>query len=56
MELGDETFCQIVKELQGNPDPKSREQGWALLQFLLDRVLPSPILKPSVEAFIRLVR
>ncbi|KAJ2662653.1 hypothetical protein IWW48_001711 [Coemansia sp. RSA 1200] len=50
--LRDEVFCQLAKQITGNPSAAAAERGWALLAVLLYAFRPSPLLFPHLEAFV----
>ncbi|KAJ1964687.1 hypothetical protein GGI12_001256 [Dipsacomyces acuminosporus] len=50
--LRDEVFCQIAKQVTGNPDASAAEKGWALMGVLLYAFRPTQLLLPHLEAFI----
>ncbi|KAJ2461760.1 hypothetical protein GGI02_005622, partial [Coemansia sp. RSA 2322] len=49
--LRDEVFCQVAKQVTGNPSPSAAECGWTLLGVLLYAFRPSQVLFPHLEAF-----
>eukprot|EP00927_Polykrikos_kofoidii_P062826 TRINITY_DN5761_c0_g2_i2.p1 TRINITY_DN5761_c0_g2~~TRINITY_DN5761_c0_g2_i2.p1 ORF type:complete len:707 (+),score=143.75 TRINITY_DN5761_c0_g2_i2:649-2769(+) len=52
VELADEIFVQLMKQLTGNPSNKSLHLGWQLLLRLCQAVTPSSELEGFVRAFI----
>lgn len=48
----DELFCQICKQIEGNPDPISTERGWFLLALCLATFSPSEKLLHYVENYV----
>lgn len=51
-EFCDEVFCQVVKQLTGNPSQRSAHLGWQLLLLLCQSVLPSQDLFPFIKKFL----
>jgi len=49
--IRDEMFCQIIRQLHNNPDPRSEERGWHLLIICLACVPPSKYFAPYLMAF-----
>ena len=52
-DLQDETFCQLMKQLQLNPGAESRERGWHLMEVCIRKFPPSEFLSMYLENFIR---
>ncbi|KAJ2114028.1 hypothetical protein IW146_003412 [Coemansia sp. RSA 922] len=50
--LRDEVFCQLAKQVTGNPSPGAAERGWTLLGVLLYAFRPTQLLFPHLEAFV----
>ncbi|KAJ2567230.1 hypothetical protein IW140_004578 [Coemansia sp. RSA 1813] len=50
--LRDEVFCQLAKQITGNPSPAAAERGWALAAVLLYAFRPSQLMFPHLEAFV----
>ncbi|KAJ2615068.1 hypothetical protein H4S08_001425 [Coemansia sp. RSA 1365] len=50
--MRDEAFCQLAKQVTGNPSPLAAERGWALMGVLLYAFHPSQVLLPHLEAFV----
>ncbi|KAJ1794046.1 hypothetical protein LPJ59_004617, partial [Coemansia sp. RSA 2399] len=50
--LRDEVFCQLAKQITGNPSPAAAERGWELAAVLLYAFRPSQLLFPHLEAFV----
>lgn len=52
--LIDEAYVQILKQLNGNPNPVSRERGWRIIEAFVDADLaPSSSLVVYIEAKLR---
>eukprot|EP00039_Didymoeca_costata_P011677 m.164983 g.164983 ORF g.164983 m.164983 type:complete len:504 (+) comp15251_c0_seq4:224-1735(+) len=51
-DLRDETFCQIMKQLSGNPSKNSRARGVILITLVLGCYTPSDKLIPTLRKFI----
>lgn len=51
-ELRDEIFCQIVKQVNENPDPLSVFRGWQLLSLCCGAFPPSKTLEQTLKNFI----
>lgn len=51
LELSDEIYCQIAKQLCGNPSTLSAERGWQLMLFCLATIPPSMELAPFLVKF-----
>ena len=49
--IRDEMYCQIIRQLHNNPDPRSEERGWHLLIICLACVPPSKYFAPYLMAF-----
>ncbi|KAF7375938.1 Rho gtpase-activating protein 39 isoform 2 [Mycena sanguinolenta] len=52
-ELRDEIYCQIMKQLTGNPSPESVFKGWQLLCVLLITFPPSKNFEAYLRSFIQ---
>ncbi|KAJ7124972.1 hypothetical protein C8R44DRAFT_914333 [Mycena epipterygia] len=52
-ELRDEIYCQIMKQLTGNPSPESIFKGWQLLCVLLITFPPSKNFETYLRSFIQ---
>lgn len=52
-ELRREIFCQLMKQLSGNPDPASERKGWLLLMLCLCSFPPGSSLEYHIQVFIR---
>lgn len=52
-ELRDEIYCQVMKQLTGNPSPESVFKGWQLLCVLLVSFPPSKDFETYLRAFIQ---
>ena len=52
VELRDEVYAQIVKQLTGNPDAESVKAGWQLMGVACGAISPSKDFQPYLEAFI----
>ncbi|KAJ2839283.1 hypothetical protein J3B01_000804 [Coemansia erecta] len=50
--LRDEVFCQLAKQVTGNPSPGAAERGWTLLGVLLYAFRPTQLLLPHLDAFV----
>ncbi|KAJ2823712.1 hypothetical protein GGI24_003612, partial [Coemansia furcata] len=50
--LRDEVFCQVAKQVTGNPSSGAAERGWTLLGVLLYAFRPTQLLFPHLEAFV----
>ena len=51
--LGVEVYCQLLKHADGNPDPESLAQGFALLALCCAHFAPGDRLSPFVHMFLR---
>ncbi|KZS88649.1 hypothetical protein SISNIDRAFT_475905 [Sistotremastrum niveocremeum HHB9708] len=51
-ELRDEIYCQLVKQLSGNPQPDSVFRGWQLMSVLLITFPPSKNFEAYLRTFI----
>lgn len=51
--LKDEIFCQIVKQLTGNPQQGSESRGWELMWLASGCFAPSAVLLREVNLFLR---
>ncbi|KAJ2781428.1 hypothetical protein H4R18_002905 [Coemansia javaensis] len=49
--LRDEVYCQLAKQVTGNPSPAAAARGWALMGALLYAFAPSALLLPHLDAF-----
>ncbi|KAH6914216.1 hypothetical protein BKA70DRAFT_1142953 [Coprinopsis sp. MPI-PUGE-AT-0042] len=52
-ELRDEIYCQLMKQLTGNPSPESVFRGWQFLCVLLLTFPPSKDFETYLQAFIQ---
>lgn len=52
-ELRDETYCQVMKQLTGNPNPESVFRGWQLLCVLLVTFPPSKNFETYLRAYMQ---
>jgi len=52
VQLRDETYCQLMKQMTDNPAPSSRARGVILLTVLIGAFAPSKVLLPVVRKFI----
>ncbi|THH00833.1 hypothetical protein EW026_g1764 [Hermanssonia centrifuga] len=52
-ELRDEIYCQVMKQLNGNPNPESVFKGWQLLCVLLVTFPPSKNFEASLRNFLQ---
>lgn len=52
-ELRDEIYCQVVKQLSGNPSPDSVFRGWQLLCVLVITFPPSKNFEDYLRSFMR---
>ncbi|EMD32094.1 hypothetical protein CERSUDRAFT_119077 [Gelatoporia subvermispora B] len=52
-ELRDEIFCQVMKQLTGNPNPESIFRGWQLLCVLLVTFPPSKNFETYLQAYMQ---
>lgn len=52
-ELRDEIYCQLMKQLTGNPGPESIFKGWQFLCVLLLTFPPSKDFEACLQAFIQ---
>ncbi|KAJ2227940.1 hypothetical protein IWW45_006811 [Coemansia sp. RSA 485] len=50
--MRDEVFCQLAKQVTGNPSPTASEKGWTLLGVLLYAFRPTQVFLPHLEAFV----
>jgi len=50
--LCDEVYVQLMKQLTNNPSPASCNEGWKLLQKLIETAMPSPGLVDFVRRFL----
>ncbi|KAJ2718895.1 hypothetical protein GGI07_005527 [Coemansia sp. Benny D115] len=50
--MRDEIFCQLAKQVTGNPSPSATEKGWALFGVLLYAFRPSQLFFPHIDAFV----
>lgn len=52
-ELRDEIYCQVMKQLNGNPNPQNVFRGWQLLCVLLVAFPPSKNFETYLKSFIQ---
>lgn len=52
-ELRDEIYCQVLKQLTGNPNPESAFRGWQLICVLLITFPPSKTFETYLRSFIQ---
>ncbi|KAL1673920.1 hypothetical protein EV122DRAFT_293784 [Schizophyllum commune] len=52
-ELRDEIYCQVIKQLTGNPNPESAFRGWQLICVLLITFPPSKNFESYLRSFIQ---
>ncbi|KAJ8596373.1 RhoGAP-domain-containing protein [Rhizopogon salebrosus TDB-379] len=52
-ELRDEIYCQLMKQLNGNPNPESVFKGWQMLCVLLTAFPPSKNFETYLRSFIQ---
>jgi len=52
LQLRDETYCQLMKQMTENPASSSRARGVILLTILIGSFAPSKVLLPVVRKFI----
>ncbi|KAG8863335.1 hypothetical protein FRB96_008827 [Tulasnella sp. 330] len=52
-ELRDEIYCQVIKQLTGNPNPESIFHGWQLMCVLLTTFPPSKNLEAYARKFMQ---
>lgn len=52
-ELRDEIYCQLMKQLSGNPNPESVFKGWQMLCVLLIAFPPSKNFETYLRSFIQ---
>ncbi|KAJ1814637.1 hypothetical protein LPJ56_004796, partial [Coemansia sp. RSA 2599] len=50
--MRDEIFCQLAKQITGNPSPAAAEKGWTLMGVLLYAFRPTQVFLPHLEAFV----
>jgi len=53
LDLCDEVYIQVMKQLTGNPSDESSAKGWQLLHSLCQEVVPSAELCEFLRAFLR---
>jgi hypothetical protein len=51
--LRDETYCQIIKQLTGNPNPDSVRKGWDLMLICLHSFPPTTAFESFLQMFLR---
>jgi len=52
-ELRSEIYCQIIKQLTGNPSPESTARGWELMTLCLSAFPPPSDVENFVEMYLR---
>lgn len=52
-EMRDEIYCQVIKQLNGNPNKDSLFRGWQLLGVVLITFPPSKNFEPYVRSFVQ---
>ena len=52
-EVRDEVYCQIIKQLEQNPNPSSRQKGWKLMEFCLQTFAPGDDFANYLEMYLR---
>ncbi|KAJ1891484.1 hypothetical protein LPJ66_006892, partial [Kickxella alabastrina] len=50
--MRDEIFCQLAKQVTGNPSSSAAENGWTLMGVLLYAFRPTQLFFPHLEAFV----
>lgn len=53
-ELRDEVLCQLMRQVNNNPDPESQLRGWHILCVCVVSIPPSKILHPYLKSFIKI--
>jgi hypothetical protein len=51
--LADELYLHVCKQLSGNPNPRSTEQGWKIMSLYLHYFAPSEHFLPYLQNYIR---
>jgi hypothetical protein len=52
-QVADEVYCQIMKQIDKNPNATSSEKGWELLELCLLTFSPGPQLVDFVGKFLQ---
>jgi len=52
-EVRDEIYCQIIKQLEQNPNPSSKQKGWKLMEFCLQTFVPGDDFANYLEMYLR---
>ena len=52
-EVRDEIYCQICRQMTGNPDPMSIQYGWDLMTSCISFFPPGSQLENYLEEFLR---
>jgi len=53
LQIRDELYCQVMKQLTGNNDPTSCDHGFTMLGVMLSTFPPSDDLENYLEMFLR---
>lgn len=53
-ELRDEVLCQLMRQVNNNPDPESQLRGWHILCVCVVSIPPTKILYPYLKSFIKI--
>jgi pyruvate/2-oxoglutarate dehydrogenase complex dihydrolipoamide acyltransferase (E2) component len=52
-EVRDEIYCQIIKQLEQNPNPSSKQKGWKLMEMCLQTFAPGDDFANYLEMYLR---